>query len=373
MTHPASGEPTESNATVRQAKSNGLMALLLVGLCLLALILGLFNGFQKSTASSDQTVAASSKSSRIPGFLSKNKLALINLSGPIYMDAPQDGGLFSSETNAVTVRKALDQAANDDNIRGVLLHINSPGGTVAMSQELNAAVTRTSKKKPVVVSLGDMAASGGYYTACAADKIVTNAGTLTASIGVIISTLNFKHLMEEKLGVHAVTFKSGKFKDLLSPYRDTNPEEAKLMQDLIDDSYQDFLGAVLQGRTRHFSKQQAAEKARRVEMITAIADGRVVQGKEAVKVGLADEVGDLHRAYELLDQMAKERFNLKEGDKLPLQDVDRFPSVMDWLGISSSESGSLKAPKINTGAAQPYAQMLPLSLRYPNQPLWVLE
>lgn len=293
------------------------------------------------------------------------RLALIDLSGMITMDAGNDKGFFQSETNAVVARKALDSAAKDNSVKGVLLHINSPGGTVGMSQELNAAVQRVSRKKPVVVTMGDLTASGGYYTACAADKIVANPGTLTASIGVIISTLNFSELMTQKLGVQAVTIKSGKFKDLLSPYRTPRPDEMALIQKLVNDSYQDFLNTVLQGRTRFMTA--AAEKKTRETKIREIADGRVVTGRQALAAGLVDYIGDQDYAYTLLDKMAKDRFHLKGKERLPLKSEEKTFSLMEFLGI---DAGGLQ------GVANPAAQaahMLPLSMRYPNQTLWVME
>lgn len=364
---------TDSLPTAKLSRFKQGIAISLISLCGLAIVLGVINGFQKTTSTAQTTaIASSSKRGKFQTLLgNSDSLLLVELTGPIYMDAPQDGGLFPSETNAVTVRKQLDEAAENKQVKGVLLRINSPGGTVAMSQELNAAVQRVSKKKPIVASLGDMAASGGYYTACAADKIVTNKGTLTASIGVIMSTMNFKNLMENKLGVHAVTIKSGKFKDLLSPYRDTTSDEVNLIQKLIDDSYQDFLTAVVTGRTRYVTNN--ALKISRIATIKAVADGRVVHGVEAVKVGLADEIGDLHSAYELLDKMAKERFHLKTDEKLPLENASHFPSLLEFLGLGSSDAPQNKMPKLSAGQGASYMQALPLSLRYPNQPLWVLE
>jgi protease-4 len=331
----------------------------------LALLVGLFNAARLAQEAA-QSKAANEDSTSVASILNKRPhLAEINLSGMITMDESSESGLFHSESNAVMSRKALDEAAKDDSVKGVLLHINTPGGTVGMSQELNAAVQRVSKKKPVVVSMGDLTASGGYYTACAADKIIANPGTLTASIGVIISTINFSDLMKDKLGVEAVTIKSGKFKDILSPYRKPTPEDKALVQRLIDSSYQDFLNTVIQGRTRFMTDPQ--EKADRIAKIKAVADGRVVSGTEGVASGLVDELGDFEHAYNVLDQMAKEKFKLRGKERLPLETMEGRFSLMDFLGMNAKVFAPIKAP------ADMAAQMVPLSLRYPNQPLWVME
>lgn len=345
-------------------QSSRKLALGLFVVCILALVVGLINTAQldsHKTKSSDEQTGKS----LLGG---KPHLALLELSGPISMEPGKEGGIFQSDSNAVTVRKALDKVVKDDSVKGVLLRINSPGGTVAMSQELNAAVRRVSKKKPVVVSMGDLTASGGYYTACAADRIVVNPGTLTASIGVIISTVEFSDLMNNKLGVHGVTVKSGKFKDLLSPYRKPRPEELSLIQTIIDDSYQDFLNTVLEGRTRFIT--DPAKKAEISKKIRAVADGRVVTGRQAVVVGLADELGDQEHAYAVLDAMAKKRFSgLKGKERLPLESVENGFDLLEFVGLKMDTflRGSIPDP------IQQAAKMVPFSMRYPNQPLWVLE
>lgn len=341
------------------------VALGLLFVSLLALLVGIFNAARLAQESERSRKADGGSS--VSSLLNRNNhLALVDLSGMITMDESSDSGFFRSESNAVMTRKALDAAAKDDSVKGVLLRINSPGGTVAMSQELNAAVRRVSKKKPVVVSMGDLTASGGYYTACAADKIIVNPGTLTGSIGVIISTMDFSQLMKDKLGIEALTIKSGKFKDILSPYRKARPDEVALVQRLVNDSYQDFLNAVIEGRTRFMA--DAREKADRIARIKAVADGRVVHGREAVTAGLADEVGDFDYAYTSLDMMAKEKFNIKGKQRLPLETHEEGFSLLDMLGVTPVKSSSLPSAPANVAV-----QMLPFSMRHPNQPLWVME
>jgi protease-4 len=331
----------------------------LLAFCFLALVIGLVNSVQLAKHPNRNT---SEDEAGVSELLSKpSHLALINLSGVISMDSSREGGgLFKSDSNALSVRKALDSAAKNDSVKGVLLRINSPGGTVGMSQELNAAVTRVSKRKPIVVSMGDLAASGGYYTACAADKIVANPGTLTASIGVIISSFDFSQLMNKKLGVEAVTIKTGRFKDILSPYRKPTADDKALLQALINDSYQEFIRAIVAGRTKGITG--LAQRNALVARIKAVADGRIVTGLQAKTVGLVDEIGDQDAAYTLLDKMARARFQLHSSKKrLPLKTTDEGFNMSDLLGISSKGSSILPQ------------EMLPVSARYPNQPLWVME
>lgn len=343
------------------------VALGILSFSLLALLVGIFNAARLGQEEA-KTKEAEGSSSGVSSLLNKhNHLALIDLSGMITMEVANDNNLFHNESNAMSVRKQLDAAAKDDSVKGVLLRINSPGGTVGMSQELNAAVKRVSKKKPVVVSMGDLTASGGYYTACAADRILANPGTLTASIGVIINTLDFTDLMQQKLGVRSLTVKSGKFKDILSPYKHATPDEIALIQRLINESYQDFLGTVLEGRNRYLASD--TEKQARSAKIRAVADGRVVTGRQALEAGLVDEIGDQDRAYTVLDTMSKERFHLKGKERLPLENEEKSFSLMQFLGLAPDAM----MPAMPGTEALQTLKMMPLSLRYPNQPLWVME
>lgn len=303
-------------------------------------------------------------------FLSESgsRLASIKLDGIIVEEMDNDS-LFDFESSAVKARKQLYQAAKDNSIKGVLLRINSPGGTVAMSQELYQAVETVSKQKPVVVSMGDLAASGGYYTAAAADRIVANPGTLTASIGVILQVLNMEGLLTDKLGIKAVTIKSGQFKDMLSPYRQTSDADRKLAQGIIDKSYRQFLNAVIVGRTRDMTDAQA--KAQRIQSITSVADGRVVLGEDALKAGLIDQLGDMEDAKKLLQTLAGKRFKIARPEKLTLQEYESQFSLWQFLGFGSSDSESSykRILSVNTAGHNPFPQ----SWRFANQPLWLME
>ncbi|MEM0952323.1 MAG: signal peptide peptidase SppA [Cyanobacteria bacterium P01_H01_bin.74] len=351
-----------------QMTTSRFIAVSLLVLCTASLILGVFNASTLSKSNSKTEKAQANKltdSQLVVSSLLKQKkdhLQLLKLTGMITMEDSSEGGLLSGDSNAVSVRKALDSAVKDDSVKGVLLRINSPGGTVAMSQELNAAVKRVREKKPVVVSMGDLTASGGYYTACAADYIVANEGTLTASIGVIINSLNLTELLNKKLGIHSVTIKSGRFKDILSPYRKPTKNDLALIQTIIDSSYEDFLATVITGRTRLIEDE--ADKALRIKKLKAVADGRIVTGRQALASGLVDALGDQEKAHIVLDQLAKKQFKIKNKKRLPLQESNLGFDIASWLGLDAKHN--MKA--IDTGLPR-----LPLSARYPNQPLWVIE
>lgn len=169
------------------------------------------------------------------------------------------------------------------NVKAILVRIDSPGGSVAPSQEIYEAIHRAREEKPVVASLGSVAASGGYYIASAAEKIFANPGTLTGSIGVAMHTRNVRDLMS-KIGVESSVIKSGKFKDAGSPYRSMTPGEERYLQEVSDEIYGQFVEAVSKSRKM---KQ---------ETVKEIADGRIFTGKRAQELGLVDAMGGLETA-----------------------------------------------------------------------------
>jgi protease-4 len=361
--------------------SSKTFSLVLIGLVALSLLVGSLALLLKNNAAPPSPEASHiEKEARLKKGISALKslkgdtLALIKLEGEINSDS-SGGNFMESGSGAPAVRDALDAAAKDDKVKGVLLLINSPGGTVGMSQELNAAVKRVRANKPIVATLLDVAASGGYYTACATDKIVTNEGTLTASIGVIMQAMNLQKLMEEKLGVKSITIKSGKFKDLLNPYRKTNPAEVALLQTIINDSYNDFFHTVLEGRLRNLKTE--AEKERRRQLITRIADGRVVTGNQAVAAGLADEIGDAYHAKDVLQQLVNERFKYDASTELELvpyeSDEDFLQSFFHLPFGEASQHLDLASMLQGLGQSSPPESALPLTMRYANQPLWLYQ
>jgi protease-4 len=190
---------------------------------------------------------------------------------------------------AKTVNRHLKQYGEDSRIKAIILRVDSPGGGVSASQEIYREVKRIkdAKKKKIVVSMASVAASGGYYIACPADKIFANQGTITGSIGVIAEWLNFKNLADWAK-VKPVVFKSGEFKDTGSPTRDLTEREKQYFQGMIDELYKQFVEAVTTGRQGRGSEGLELN----AERVKALADGRIYTGETAMKFGLIDAIGN---------------------------------------------------------------------------------
>ncbi len=208
------------------------------------------------------------------------------------------------------VIEQLKEYSKNSSIKAIVLRVDSPGGGVAPAQEIYDEVKKIKAKKKVVVSMGSMAASGGYYIASPADRIVANPGTLTGSIGVIMEIPNFEGLMK-KIGVKTEVIKSGKHKDLASAFRTMGKEERKILQAALDDVHNQFIQAVSEGRNM------------KIEDIRRLADGRVFTGRKAKELGLVDELGNLEYAIKLAAELSgikgepdvveeKEKFNIFE-------------------------------------------------------------
>ena len=195
-------------------------------------------------------------------------------------------------TQSSGVIEDLQQYLADDGVKAIVLRVDSPGGGVGPAQEIYREIMRirsTSKKK-VVTSMGSVAASGGYYIACASDRIVANPGTITGSIGVIMQFSNLEELLK-KIGVKGVVLKSGEHKDIGSPFREMTPEEKGIMQEVIDNVHQQFIQAVADGRKLERSK------------VAQIADGRILTGEQAKNLGLVDQLGNLHDTIDVTAKM----------------------------------------------------------------------
>lgn len=186
------------------------------------------------------------------------------------------------ESSKETIERLID-FRDDDTIKAIVLRIDSPGGGVGPSQEIYEEVKKAAEIKPLVVSMGSVAASGGYYIAAPAQRIVANPGTITGSIGVIMEFANFQELLD-KIGLKSQVVKSGEHKDIGSPTRPMTEEDRRILQSLIDDVHQQFIAAVAEGRNL------PPERAR------ALADGRIFSGRQAQQYGLVDELGNLQDA-----------------------------------------------------------------------------
>ena len=212
------------------------------------------------------------------------KVAVLPVEGVIGSEGT-GGALATPAATPEALRHQLRQAAEDRSVRAVVLEVNSPGGGVTASAQMRDEILdfKETSEKPVVVSMGDTAASGGYYISAPADSIVANESTLTGSLGVIFSLLNYEEA-EEKLGLEEVVIKSGEFKDIGSASREITPEERETFQSLIDESYAEFVGVIAEGRDLP------------EERVRELADGRIYSGLQAEELGLVDELGDLETA-----------------------------------------------------------------------------
>lgn len=206
-------------------------------------------------------------------------------------------GVIASSTE---ILQYLTEFRQDDDVKAIVLRIDSPGGAVGASQEVYTEVQRTNKIKPVVASLGSVAASGGYYAALGAERIIASPGTITGSIGVIIKFVNLSQLFD-KIGFQSEVVKSGKLKDIGSPDRAVTEEERALLQELIDNVHGQFIDAVV--------------TSRKLDPITvrALADGRIFSGQQARENGLIDDFGNFNDAV----MLAAELGGLETGDTLP--------------------------------------------------------
>ena len=329
-------------------------------LCFLSIIVGLLN-FNKKTE-----IKKSCPIKHQPIFFknfvtSGNKIALITLHGAIVYDMSSTFlGTFDSAENAL---KALGKADEDKHVMGVIFRINSPGGTVAMSQEIHNAVLKLRKKKPVIVSMADMAASGGYFVASAADRIYANPGTLTGSVGVILETMNVQGFLTDKLGIKSEIIKTGKFKDTGSVYRPLREDERVLLNNLVNNAYKQFIDAITEGRVDRTDKYKLIKTVLTKENLKKYADGRIFTGEQALNYGFVDKLGGLALAKEDIRKMAKEKFPFI-SDRIPIVGYNRTAGFEKFLFRISNKF----IPKINN-----FESLVPFSRKYPRQPLVIWE
>jgi len=242
-----------------------------------------------------------------------NKVALVSIEGPII--------------DSLDVVDEIKEHVKDHSIKAIILRIDSPGGAVGPSQEIYDEVKKASGEKHIVVSMGSIAASGGYYIASPADMIFANPGTLTGSIGVIMEIPNLEGLMT-KIGVRTEVIKSGRHKDMASAFRKMEKEDRELLQGVLDNVHEQFIRAVAEGRKLS------------VDGIRPIADGRIFTGEQAKGLKLVDELGTLEDAIGKAAELAgisgepevvskKDRISIMEmlRSKFPKEIADMFPSV----------------------------------------------
>jgi protease-4 len=244
---------------------------------------------------------------------SKNRIAIVYASGEIAGGEGDDNTIGSER-----ISKALREARLNDNIKAVVLRVNSPGGSSLASDVIWREVMLTKKAKPIVVSMGDLAASGGYYISCAADSIVAEPNTITGSIGIFAILPNMQKFFNDKLGITFDGVKTGKYADLGDISRPLTPEERAILQNEVDHGYDDFTKAVAAGR----HKTQA--------YINSIGQGRVWTGEQAIGLGLVDRLGNINDAIKIAAKMA----NIKTYKLVPYPGQKSF--LKDFgLGMSS--------------------------------------
>jgi protease-4 len=238
----------------------------------------------------------------------RNKVAVIEVVGVI-------------ESSKEIVEQLYKQI-EDDHIAGIVLRINSPGGAVAPSQEIHAAVEKLKLKKPIVASMGSVAASGGLYAAVGASKVFAQPGTMTGSIGVVMNLPNFSKIAET-VGFEMVTVKSGKFKDVGNSFRDMQPEERALLEQMINAVQDDFVAAVARGR--------GIEEAR----VREFADGRIIVGSQAKSLKLIDAYGDVYDAARAVFELKGAPLAAEEQPTL-IYSLDRFSGVRKFFDSVTS-------------------------------------
>jgi len=277
-----------------------------------------------------------------------DKIAVIDVDGVITSQVIDQGGFNLVDV----VRAGLKKAAEDHRVKAVILKIDSPGGEVLASDELNRAIVEFQKRanKPVVASMGSVAASGGYYLAVGSRWIVANELTITGSIGVIMHTWNYRGLMN-KVGLQPVVYKSGKFKDMLSGEREADdipPEEREMLQSMINQTYSRFKSVVASGRQQSKAQNKDAGKAL-CDDWTDYADGRVLTGSEALKFGFVDELGNFEDAVKRAEKIA----GVADANVVHYQQRYDLSDLFRLFGKSDAKvvkvDLGLEAPKIQTG------------------------
>lgn len=267
------------------------------------------------------------------------KVALVELEGPIMEEVAPDGFFGVAARPVARIRRELDQAAEDENVKAVIFAVDSPGGTIAASDEIHHLFRRFKEKtrKPVVVHMGGICASGGYYVSAGADVILAGPTTITGSIGVILQTFNFSRGIDRLQFVDPITITAGANKDLLNPFRPINEEHVRIVQNMVDKAYDQFVDIVATGR------KLPADEVRKV------ADGRIYTADEALALRLIDKIGYIEDAVE-------EAKRLAGAANVTLFRYTRPPSLIGAL------AGDLdvEAPRLD-GPATPLEALIALS------------
>jgi len=281
-----------------------------------------------------------------------DKIAVIPLTGVI--TGTSGSFMYGQVITPELVREQLKRAEGDTAVKAVILRVDSPGGEVAPCQEILEEIEQAKQSKPVVVSMGSTAASGGYYISCEADKIVALSSTLTGSIGVIAQIPNLKGLFD-KLGIEMQTFTGGEHKDMYAGYRNLTPEEQEIMQNLVDEYYEQFIAVVAEGR--------GMDK----EEVRSLATGQLYTGVEAEELGLVDELGGLDKAVEVATELSG-----AVSPKVEYYKPRAISILSELFELSSSELSSLLKLRLLGLSGQDIVLLETLTHAYP-QPRYLVS
>ncbi|MBW7876019.1 MAG: signal peptide peptidase SppA [Candidatus Cloacimonetes bacterium] len=286
-------EPVEAGLGFRAFMILGLMVLSFLGSLTVARS-PLNTGTDAKATDSSSAEVTQGLPSWLPGMgggdSNKDGIAIVNVYGAIQTES--SGSPWQEASGSDAIVKQLRQLGKNSRVKAIVVRLNTPGGTVGASQEIYQELMKLRQQgKKIVASMADVCASGGVYIAAAADKVVANEGTVTGSVGVIFSLANLESLLE-KVGVTAISIKSGKFKDIGSMSRAMTDEERALLQNLVDSTYEQFVQAVAKGRNLS------------LEQVRPWADGSIFNGVQAKTNGLVDEIGSLQDAVELAQKLA---------------------------------------------------------------------
>ncbi|WP_174729480.1 signal peptide peptidase SppA [Mesobacillus harenae] len=270
------------------------------------------------------------------------KIAVLSVDGVIQDTGDATSFLQSPGYNHHSFMDQLEHAKNDKSVAAIILRVNSPGGGVVESAQIHDKIKEIKEeaKKPVYISMGSMAASGGYYIAAPADKIYASPETITGSLGVIMQGVNYAELAE-KYGVEFVTIKSGPYKDIMSSTREMTAEERAILQSMIDNSYEGFVKVISEGR--NMSEERVKE----------IADGRIYDGRQAMEIDLIDGHGYFDDVVEVL----KKEHNLKDAQVVKYEENLGFGSLFS-MGAQKMFGPDLETAALTKLLSQPNSPRL---------------
>lgn len=344
--------PQPPQSPPRKSRGWKILAIILLVLLMVSLFsnLGFLSSLVGASVKHTRTVGPKLEEVVLEDKGSARKLAVVDVEGIISSQFVDQGGYSIVEL----IRAQLKNAHEDSRVKAVVLKVNSPGGEVLASDEIYRAIADFQKesKKPVVASMGSLAASGGYYVSAPCQWIVANELTITGSIGVILHGWNYRGLMN-KVGLSPVVYKSGKFKDMLSGSRNPEeipPEEQAMVQGLIDETFTKFKGVVAEGRAQASRKNKNSGRSLSQDW-ESYADGRVLSGTEAYRLGFVDELGGFEKAVQRAEALA----GLRPDDANLVQYQQRY-DLSDIFRLFGQTEARTRVVKVDLGMDVPKLQ-----------------